>query len=308
MTRHLGHSAGASPAAAPGRSTGAPGGPPDPRAAAHVHASTLAPPPETSAGDLRAAGVALSYGGRIVVPGIDVSIPTGQITVIVGANACGKSTLLRGLGRLLKPVAGSVLLDGHDIHSLPTREVATRVGLLPQTPTAPDGITVSDLVGRGRFPHQRWYRQWSPEDGAAVARALAVTGTADLADRAVDELSGGQRQRVWIAMTLAQGTPLLLLDEPTTYLDLAHQVEVLDLLADLNEDEGRTVVLVLHDLNLAARYAHHLIAMADGAIVAEGPPSEVVTADLVERVFGLACRIVPDPLTGTPLVLPRPRR
>ncbi|HEU5152777.1 MAG TPA: ABC transporter ATP-binding protein [Iamia sp.] len=273
----------------------------------HIHASDLAPPPEATASDLSAEGLALSYGHRLIVPGLDVAIPTGQITVIVGANACGKSTLLRGLGRLLKPVAGSVLLDGRDIHALPTREVATRLGLLPQTPTAPDGITVSDLVGRGRFPHQRWYRQWSPEDAEAVARALAVTGTAALADRAVDELSGGQRQRVWIAMTLAQGTPLLLLDEPTTYLDLAHQVEVLDLLADLNEDEGRTIVIVLHDLNLAARYAHHLIAMADGRIVAEGAPTEVVTAELVEEVFGLPCRIIPDPLTGTPLVLPRPR-
>ena len=256
---------------------------------------------------LRASHLSLSYGSRIVVPGIDVAIPTGQITVVVGANACGKSTLLRGLGRLLKPVGGSVLLDGRDIHSLPTREVATRLGLLPQTPTAPDGITVADLVGRGRFPHQRWYRQWSPDDAEAVARALAVTGTTALADRAVDELSGGQRQRAWIAMTLAQGTPLLLLDEPTTYLDLAHQVEVLDLLADLNEVEGRTIVIVLHDLNLAARYAHHLIAMADGRIVAEGSPTEVVTAEMVEEVFGLPCRVIPDPLTATPLVLPRPR-
>ncbi len=273
----------------------------------HVHASELAPPPTTPTSDLSAARVSLAYGTRVVVPELDVAIPSGQITVIVGANACGKSTLLRGLGRLLKPAAGAVLLDGRDIHSLPTREVATRLGLLPQTPTAPDGITVADLVGRGRFPHQRWYRQWSPEDAEAVARALAVTGTAALADRAVDELSGGQRQRVWIAMTLAQGTPLLLLDEPTTYLDLAHQVEVLDLLADLNEDEGRTIVIVLHDLNLAARYAHHLIAMHEGRIVASGPPSTVVTAELVEEVFGLPCRVIPDPVTDTPLVLPRPR-
>ncbi len=270
--------------------------------------SDLAPPPEaTSPTDLRARSISLSYGGRLIVPDLDIVVPAHEITVIVGANACGKSTLLRGLGRLLKPLTGAVLLDGADIHSLPTREVARRLGLLPQTPTAPDGITVADLVGRGRFPHQRWYRQWSPEDAEAVARALAVTRTTDLADRAVDELSGGQRQRVWIAMTLAQGTPLLLLDEPTTYLDLAHQVEVLDLLADLNETEGRTVVIVLHDLNLACRYAHHLVAMADGRIVAEGPPSEVVTAELVEAVFGLPCQVIADPLTGTPLVLPRPR-
>lgn len=273
----------------------------------HIHHSHLAPPPEVATADLTAEQISLTYGSRVIVPGLDVAIPTGRITVIVGANACGKSTLLRGLGRLLKPVAGSVLLDGRDIHALPTKVVATRLGLLPQTPTAPDGITVADLVGRGRFPHQRWYRQWSPEDAEAVARALAVTGTTALADRAVDELSGGQRQRVWIAMTLAQGTPLLLLDEPTTYLDLAHQVEVLDLLADLNEDEGRTIVIVLHDLNLAARYAHHLIAMHDGRIVAEGDPRQVVTAELVEEVFGLPCRVIPDPLTDTPLVLPRPR-
>lgn len=274
----------------------------------HLAASELAPPPEVaSPTDLRAQSISLSYGGRVVVPDLDIAIPTHEITVIVGANACGKSTLLRGLGRLLKPLTGAVLLDGTDIHTLSTRQVALRLGLLPQTPTAPDGITVADLVGRGRFPHQRWYRQWSPDDAEAVARALAVTGTTELADRAVDELSGGQRQRVWIAMTLAQGTPLLLLDEPTTYLDLAHQVEVLDLLADLNEVEGRTVVIVLHDLNLACRYAHHLVAMANGRIVAEGPPSEVVTAELVESVFGLPCQVIADPLTGTPLVLPRPR-
>jgi iron complex transport system ATP-binding protein len=295
MTRHPGHSAGVSPADLTKPSD-------------HIAASDLAPPASSPLpSDLSASDLSLSYGGRVVVPSLDVSIPTGQITVIVGANACGKSTLLRGLGRLLKPVSGSVVLDGRDIHSMPTKQVATRLGLLPQTPTAPDGITVADLVGRGRFPHQRWYRQWSPDDADAVARALAVTGTADLADRAVDELSGGQRQRVWIAMTLAQGTPLLLLDEPTTYLDLAHQVEVLDLLADLNEDEGRTIVIVLHDLNLAARYAHHLIAMADGRIVASGTPAEVVTAELVEDVFGLPCRVIPDPLTDTPMVLPRPR-
>lgn len=256
---------------------------------------------------LRADALSLSYGGRVIVDDLSVAVPEGRITVVVGANACGKSTLLRGLGRLLKPLTGTVVLDGHDIHSLPTREVATRLGLLPQTPTAPEGITVADLVGRGRFPHQRWYRQWSPEDAEAVGRALELTSTAELADRPVDELSGGQRQRVWIAMTLAQGTPLLLLDEPTTYLDLSHQVDVLDLLSDLNHDEGRTVVIVLHDLNLACRYAHHLIAMADGRIVAEGPPTEVVTAELVRDVFGLDARIVPDPLTATPMVLPVPR-
>ena len=191
--------------------------------------------------------------------------------MIVGANACGKSTLLRGLARLLKPKGGSVLLDGEDIARLPTKQVAIRLGILPQQPIAPEGITVADLVARGRHPHQRWFRQFSIEDEAAVAAALDATEITDLADRSVDELSGGQRQRVWIALTLAQGTPLMLLDEPTTFLDLAHQVEVLDLLADLNEREGRTIVLVLHDLNLACRYAHHLVAMKDGADRRPGP-------------------------------------
>ena len=201
-----------------------------------------------------------------------------------------------------------MLLDGQDIHRLPTKEVATRLGILPQQPVAPEGITVSDLVARGRSPHQRFFRQWSRADEAAVAAALEVTRTADLADRSVDELSGGQRQRVWIALALAQGTPLMLLDEPTTFLDLAHQVEVLDLLAELNESEDRTIVVVLHDLNLACRYAQHLVAMKGGAIVAEGDPGDVVTAEMLAHVFDLEARIVDDPLTGTPLVLPVPAR
>ena len=244
----------------------------------------------------------------MVVEDLSLRIPSGRVTVIVGANACGKSTLLRGLARLLKPRGGTVLLDGQDIHRQPTRTVATRLGILPQQPIAPEGITVTDLVGRGRHPHQRWMRQFSLEDEAAVLAALEATEIADLADRSVDELSGGQRQRVWIALALAQGTPLMLLDEPTTFLDLAHQVEVLDLLARLNEVEGRTIVLVLHDLNLACRYAHHLVAMKEGAVVAEGTPAEVITADLVADVFGLRCAVIDDPLTGTPLVLPVPAR
>lgn len=257
---------------------------------------------------LSADGLSLAYDDRRICEDLSVDIPHGQITVIVGANACGKSTLLRGLARLLRPEAGTVLLDGHDIHRLPTREVATRLGILPQQPVAPEGITVSDLVARGRSPHQRFFRQWSRADEAAVQAALGATRTADLADRSVDELSGGQRQRVWIALALAQGTPLMLLDEPTTFLDLAHQVEVLDLLADLNETEDRTIVVVLHDLNLACRYAQHLIAMKDGAIVAEGVPGDVITAELVAHVFDLEAHIVADPLTGTPLVLPVPSR
>jgi iron complex transport system ATP-binding protein len=261
-----------------------------------------------AAAPLAARDVSLAYDDHLVVDGLSLDIPAGQVTVIVGANACGKSTLLRGLARLLKPTGGSVLLDGSDIHRLPTREVATRLGLLPQQPIAPDGITVADLVGRGRHPHQRWFRQWSVEDETAVAAALEATGMTAEADRPVDELSGGQRQRAWIALALAQGTDVMLLDEPTTFLDLAHQVEVLDLLAELNEREGRTVVLVLHDLNLACRYAQHLVALRGGAVVAEGPPGEVVTAELVADVFGLAAEIVADPLTGTPLVLPVPSR
>jgi iron complex transport system ATP-binding protein len=258
--------------------------------------------------DLRAEDVSLGYDDRLVVDGLTFQVPAGRITVIVGANACGKSTLLRGLARLLRPAGGSVLLDGQDIHRLPTKEVARRVGILPQQPIAPEGITVADLVARGRNPHQRWLRQFSPDDELAVLTALEATETADLAERSVDELSGGQRQRVWIALALAQGTPLLLLDEPTTFLDLAHQIEVLDLLDRLNESEGRTVVLVLHDLNLACRYAHHLVAMKDGRIVAEGHPNEVITPATVQEVFDLACDVVPDPLTGTPLVLPIPTR
>ncbi len=276
-------------------------------AVAAVSSNGHAPPAPDGVGrTLGAEDLSLGYDDRIISEDLSVEIPHGKVTVIVGANACGKSTLLRGLARLLRPKAGTVLLDGTDIHRLPTKQVATRLGILPQQPIAPEGITVADLVARGRHPHQRFFRQWSSADQAAVDAALAATRTADLADRSVDELSGGQRQRVWIALALAQGTPLMLLDEPTTFLDLAHQVEVLDLLAELNATEDRTVVLVLHDLNLACRYADHLIAMRDGAIVAEGPPAEVITAELVADVFGLDAHIIPDPLTGTPLVLPVP--
>ena len=253
---------------------------------------------------LSAERLRLAYDRANVIDDLTVALPPGRVTAIVGANACGKSTLLRGLARLLKPRAGSVLLDGSDIHSLPTREVATRLAILPQSPVAPDGITVADLVGRGRHPHQSWLRRWSIADLHAVDAAMAATGVADLSDRVVDELSGGQRQRVWIAMALAQETGILLLDEPTTFLDLAHQVEVLDLLTDLNRHDGRTIVLVLHDLNHACRYAHHLIALREGAIAAQGAPAEVVTQALVEEVFGLSCQVVPDPVSHTPMVIP----
>ncbi len=254
--------------------------------------------------DLRAEGVTLAYDDREVARDLTVAIPPGRITCIVGANASGKSTLLRALARLLTPRRGVVLLDGESIHRRPTREVARRLGLLPQSPTAPEGISVADLVARGRYPHQGLLRGWSAADEQALARALEATGMLDLADRPVDELSGGQRQRAWIAMALAQETELLLLDEPTTYLDLAHQVEVLDLLVDLNQLERRTIVLVLHDLNQACRYAHHLVALHDGRLAAEGPPAEVVGEELVREVFGLRCRVVEDPVSGTPLVVP----
>ncbi|QAB18274.1 ABC transporter ATP-binding protein [Leucobacter muris] len=253
---------------------------------------------------LVASGVRGGYDRRIVLDGVDVEIPDGSFTAIIGPNACGKSTLLRVLARLLKPRDGAVLLDGADIRDLSAKQLARRLGLLPQTPIAPDGITVADLVGRGRHPHQSLLSQWSRGDEEAVARAMAATRVSELAERQISELSGGQRQRVWIAMALAQQTGLLLLDEPTTYLDITYQLEVLELLERLR-GEGRTIVAVLHDLNQAARYADHLIAMRDGAILAQGAPGELLTVETVERVFGLRSRIIADPDTGSPIVLPR---
>ncbi|OUZ09970.1 iron dicitrate ABC transporter ATP-binding protein [Aeromicrobium sp. PE09-221] len=248
--------------------------------------------------------LSLGYGDRVVIDSLDLTIPTGKITTIVGANACGKSTLLRAMARLLAPRTGRVVLDGKELHRLPTKEVARMLGLLPQSPIAPEGIAVADLVGRGRHPHQKVFARWSREDEEAVLSALEATGTTDLADRSVDELSGGQRQRVWIAMALAQQTDLLLLDEPTTFLDVTHQIEVLDLLTDLNRQRGTTIVMVLHDLNLAARYADHLIAVAAGALHAAGPPADVLTAATVREVFGLESEVVTDPTSGKPMMLP----
>jgi iron complex transport system ATP-binding protein len=261
----------------------------------------------TGTARLRADKTTLAYDGRVVCEGLDVEIADGSFTVVIGPNACGKSTLLRGLARMLKPTSGSVYLDGQVISSYGSKEVARRLGLLPQSSIAPDGITVADLVARGRYPHQKLLRQWSRTDEAVVAESMAATGVTELSDRFVDELSGGQRQRVWLAMALAQQTSLLLLDEPTTFLDVAHQIEVLDLCADLHEHQGRTLVAVLHDLNHAARYATDLIVMRDGAVVAKGAPADVMTAELVERVFGLRCRVIDDPETGTPLVVPAAR-
>jgi iron complex transport system ATP-binding protein len=253
---------------------------------------------------LTAENVHLAYDKHEVVHGIDLTVPTGAATVVVGANGCGKSTLLRGLGRLLRPSAGRVTLDGRDIASLGTKRLAAELGLLPQQPVAPEGITVGDLVGRGRYPHQGAFRRWTSEDTAVVAHALAATGTHDLADRRMDELSGGQRQRVWIAMALAQQTGVLLLDEPTTYLDVAHQVEVLDLLASVNRESGTTIVMVLHDLNMAARYADHLVALTGGRLHAAGDPASVLTEDCVRAVFGLDSQVITDPTSGKPLMLP----
>lgn len=250
----------------------------------------------------------LAYESAVVIDGLSLRIPAGEITVLIGPNGCGKSTLLRAMARLMKPQSGAVYLDGEAITRLPTKEVARRLGVLPQGPVAPEGLTVRDLAIQGRYPHQRWLQQWSEEDQRLVDQALTVTGMHAFADRPLETLSGGQRQKAWIAMALAQNTPLLLLDEPTTYLDLAHQIEVLDLLADLNRAQGRTIVMVLHDLNQACRYAHYLVAMHAGRIVAAGAPEDVMTEEIVQQVFGIACRIVSDPVTGTPLCVPFSRR
>ncbi len=246
----------------------------------------------------------LAYDGNTIIQGLDLAIPQGQITTLVGPNGCGKSTLLRGMARLLKPKGGTVYLDGDAITHLPTKELAKRLGILPQSPSAPEGLTVRELVAQGRYPHQNWLQQWSRDDELKVESAIATTHLQEFANRPLDTLSGGQRQRAWIAMALAQDTEILLLDEPTTYLDLAHQIEVLDLLYHLNRNAGRTIVMVLHDLNLACRYSHHLVALRHGMVMAQGRPSTVVTEEMVEQVFSLRSRIITDPVSGTPLCLP----
>ncbi len=245
----------------------------------------------------------LAYDHTVIINAIEACIPSGQITALVGPNGCGKSTLLRGLARLLTPKGGAAYLDGKAVHRMPTRELAKHLGILPQSPVAPEGLTVRELVAQGRYPHQSWFQQWAADDEAAVVKALTLTGMTELADRAVDTLSGGQRQRAWIAMTLAQETPVILLDEPTTFLDLSHQIEVLQLLERLNRDEGRTIVMVVHDLNHATRYAHYVIALKAGRIAAAGPPATVVTSTLLREVFGVEGTIVPDPHSGVPLCI-----
>ncbi|WP_340026790.1 ABC transporter ATP-binding protein [Paenibacillus sp. FSL K6-1096] len=256
---------------------------------------------------LEARELTVSYGSKTIIHNLNLAIPEGKITVLIGGNGCGKSTLLRTLARLLKPGGGEVLLDGGQIARMPTREVAKAMSILPQGPSAPEGLTVRQLVRQGRYPHQSWLKAWSEADEAMVRAALESAKVEDLAERTVDSLSGGQRQRVWIAMSLAQGTDLLLLDEPTTYLDLSHQVEILDMLYELNDREGRTIVMVLHDLNLACRYAHHMVAVQGGNIYAEGAPESIITAETVKEVFRLDCEVIRDPLFGTPLCIPRGR-
>jgi iron complex transport system ATP-binding protein len=252
---------------------------------------------------LHAEDLALAYDSTTIISDLHLAVPAGQITALVGPNGCGKSTLLRGLARLLKPRQGSVHLDGKAIHTLPTKELAKQVGILPQSPVAPEGLTVHELVAQGRYPHQSWFQQWSAADERITREAMEITNVVEFADRPMDTLSGGQRQRAWIAMALAQETEILLLDEPTTFLDIAYQLEVLDLLRTLNES-GRTIVMVLHDLNQACRYAHNLVALRDGEVRAMGAPADVLTAQMVATVFHIHARIVPDPVTSTPMCIP----
>ncbi|WP_336782577.1 ABC transporter ATP-binding protein [Paenibacillus illinoisensis] len=247
------------------------------------------------------------YDNKTVIHGVDLAIPSNQISVIIGANGCGKSTLLKTLARLIKPISGKITLNGKPISKFPPKQLARVVGLLPQSPIVPEGISVADLVGRGRFPHQSLLSGWTKKDYEAVAEAMEIMDITEFANHNIDELSGGQRQRVWIAMALAQQTDILFLDEPTTFLDITYQVEILDLLTDLNRKHGTTIVMVLHDINLSARYADHIIALVEGKLVAEGAPSDVITSTMVKDIFGLDCTVVEDPLSGSPLVVPRGR-
>lgn len=257
---------------------------------------------------LRGEKLTLGYGKKIIARDLSVTIPDGHFTAIIGPNGCGKSTLLRTLSRLMTPVEGSVLLDGEQIQRFASKEVARRIGLLAQNATTPGDITVQELVARGRYPHQPLFTRWRKEDDEAVNRAMQATGITDLAQQSVDTLSGGQRQRAWIAMVLAQETSIMLLDEPTTWLDISHQIDLLELLSDLNRTQGYTLAAVLHDLNQACRYATHLIALRDGEIVAQGAPKEIVTPELIARIYGMRCMIIDDPVAGTPLVVPLGRR
>ncbi|SFJ45066.1 iron complex transport system ATP-binding protein [Halobacillus dabanensis] len=253
---------------------------------------------------LLANNLTLGYGDSIIIDSLDITIPKGKVTVLIGGNGCGKSTLLRSMARLLRPKSGEVVLDSSDISKMRTKDVAKKMAILPQSPTTPEGLSVYQLVKQGRYPYQGFAKRWSDEDESAVNRALEDTNLMELKDRTVDSLSGGQRQRAWIAMTLAQDTDILLLDEPTTYLDMTHQIEILDLLFDLNQDNGRTVVMVLHDINLACRYADHIIAVKDKTVFAQGKPEDVVTCDMMQHVFEMICDVREDPLFGTPMCIP----
>ena len=254
-----------------------------------------------------AKNIVTGYEKKVIIDGIDLSIPSNKISVIIGSNGCGKSTLLKTLSRLIKPVSGDIIIDGKKITTIPSKKLAQVLGLLPQSPVVPEGITVWDLVYRGRFPYQAFFKGMNKEDFEAVEEALEIMGITELANRSVDELSGGQRQRVWIAMALAQQTDILLLDEPTTYLDIAYQVEILDLLTDLNRRRGTTIVMVLHDINLSARYADYIFALRKGKLVAQGTPEDVITSELIDTVFGLDCKVIKDPVSHSPFIVPRGR-
>lgn len=256
---------------------------------------------------LKADHIVAGYDKKMIIDQIDITIPNNQISVIIGANGCGKSTLLKTLARLIQPISGEVLLDGKRLTEIPPKQLARVLGLLPQSPIAPEGITVADLVGRGRFPYQSFLKGLGKKDYEAVEEALEIMGITDLANRSVDELSGGQRQRVWIAMALAQQTDILLLDEPTTFLDITYQIEILDLLTDLNKKRGTTIVMVLHDINLSARYADHIFALRKGKLIAEGSPSDIITDTVIREVFDLDCTVIRDPMSGSPFIVPKGR-
>lgn len=253
---------------------------------------------------LESVTLSLGYEKKTIIKSLDLTIQSNQITVLVGGNGCGKSTLLKSFARLLKPSSGQILLNGADIHSLSGKDVARKLAILPQGPVAPEGLTVEQLVRQGRYPHQNWLQSWTEEDECLVRKALQDTNMTEFADRSIDALSGGQRQRAWIAMALAQNTDILLLDEPTTYLDLTHQIEILDLLFELNLTQNTTILMVLHDLNLAARYAHKMIAIKDGTVFCQGAPEAILDHDMVKAVFDMECHISADPLFGTPMCIP----
>ncbi|WP_018753742.1 ABC transporter ATP-binding protein [Paenibacillus sanguinis] len=255
----------------------------------------------------KAEAAVAGYEHKTVIQGVSLVIPNNKISVIIGANGCGKSTLLKAMARLIKPTSGEITLDGKPINKIPPKQLARVLGLLPQSPIVPEGISVADLVGRGRFPHQSWLSGWRKQDYEAVAEAMEIMNITELANHHIDELSGGQRQRVWIAMALAQQTDILLLDEPTTFLDITYQVEILDLLTDLNRKRGTTIVMVLHDINLSARYADHIFALHEGKLIKEGQPSEVITSEMVHQIFGLNCTVIKDPVSDSPFVVPRGR-